>query len=822
MIHLRDFRIGWRLLARQRLQSMIELLGLATGFAMCFLLLGYAHYALTYDRDVPGSDQVYVVKHRLNFIPQPQWMEYTPFALRAVALESGLPLAASVWYPRKATARRQGVARTVDITLVDPAFQQIAGLRAVAGDLQQALTLPDGLAVTRQAARQLFGDRNASDDASLGRTVELNGQTLRVRAVLADRPANSTLQFGLLAGVGSAIWPESERRGALANWMGIAGRIYIKTGPGVTPAVLQQALQDAIDRAPWASLATPEMRAALGERKIVDLALGPLADAYFDRSVAGTMGTGPRGDRRLVLAMAGAGLLVLLLAALNYVNLAAMRVVRREREIAMRRVLGASTSQLLVQFVTESVLLCTAAAGAGLLLAWLLAPVASDLLAWQQERLFTPASMVASLAAGAVLGVATGIYPGWLARGVHPGRALAHRTGETAGGAWLRRALAVVQFGAAMALGGIALAIVWQTRFAVTAPAGFDAAPLLMVEMPEAIDKPAGAALREALARLPGVAGVADSRSIPGRDDGTGTLGSTSVKRVDGSTAALTVHAVGPDFFHVYGLQPVAGRLFDPRLDHVPSQPAQQAPEQQPEQPVVINQAAVQALGWSSPFQATGQRISGTRYRIVGVAPDIRWESLRTPVRPAMYDLARDSWLLTVRLADGGTATVTAVEQAIATTAARYFDNGPLVIRRLASFPAEAYAADLRLARMLGWATALVLALAAFGVYAMAAVSVHRRGREIVLRKLHGADRTAIGMLVGREFFWLTVAAALLGMPLAVLGVQRYLAPFVQHAPLSNWAPLAALVLAMLVVALAAARHTLAAMRTAPAQALRD
>lgn len=817
LLHLaRHFRIGWRLLARQPLQSTIELLGLAGGFAVCFLLLGYAHYALTYDRDVPDSDQVYVVKHRLNFIPQPQWMEYTPFAMRAVAQASGLPLAASVWYPRKATARLQGLPRQVDITLVDPAFEQIAGLRAVAGDLQQALTLPDGLAVTRQAAQQLFG---TGDATSLGRTVEINGQPLRVRAVLADRPANSTLQFGLLAGVDSAIWPEQERRAALANWMGIAGRIYIKTGPGVTPALLQKTLQDAIDRAPWASLATPDMKAALGGRKIVDVALGPLADAYFDRSVAGTMGTGPRGDRRLVLAMACAGLLLLLLAALNYVNLAAMRVARRQREIAMRRVLGASTRQLLLQFMAESVLLATAAAAAGLLLAWLLAPVAADLLAWPQPGLFTTASMAACLALGAVLGAAAGIYPGWLARGVDPGRALAHRSGETAGGAWLRRTLAAVQFGAAMALGGVALAILWQTRFAAATPAGFDAAPLLVVEMPEGIDKPAGAALRDALARLPGVAGVADSRAIPGRDDGTGTLGSTSVKRVDGSSAALTVHAVGADFLTVYGLRPLAGRLFDPRLDRAIGQPDG---EEQRERPVVINHAAVRALGWPAPASAVGQRIDDSPYRIVGVAPDIRWESLRAPVRPAMYDLAHDSWLLTVRLADPGPPAVAAAAAAIAATAARYFEHGPLVVRRLASFPAEAYAADLRLARMLGWATALVLALAAFGVYAMAAVSVQRRAREIVLRKLHGASRTAIAVLIGREFLLLTGAAALLGMPLAVLGVERYLAPFVARTPLGAWAPVAALALSVLVVALAAARHTLAALRMAPVAALRD
>lgn len=735
----RHWRIGLRLLARQPLQSAIELLGLAAGFAVCFLLLGYARYTFTYDRDVPAREQVYLVKHRLNFIPQPQWMEYTPFALREVALRSSLPLDVSAWWPRQATARLQGLPRAVEVTLVDPAFARIAGLRALEGDLQQALTRPDGLAVTRQAARQLFGDGSTT---ALGRTVEINGQTVQVRAVLADRPANSTIQFGILAGVDTALWPEPERRQALANWMGIGGRIYVRTGPGVLPAALQQVLQDVIDHAPWGDIATPEMKAALGQRKMVDIALGPLSEAYFDRSVAGTMGTGPRGDRRLVLAMAGAGVVILLLAALNYVNLAAMRVVRRQREIAMRRVLGATTGQLLTQFMIESVLLSTAAAAAGVVLAWLLAPVASDLLAWPLVGLFTPASVALALLGGAVLGAAAGVYPGWLARGVDLTRVLSHRSGETAGGAWLRRVLAALQFGAAMTMGAVALAILWQIRFAATAPAGFDAAPLLVVELPRGDDTVPVAALRDALARLPGVAGVADSRSVPGRDDGTGTLGSVAVQRLDGSSASLTVYAVGADFFDVYGLAPVAGRLFDPRLDRaggqgtgpLGSQAAGQGagqPDAQnggqgaeqsigqstgQERPVVLNAAAVRALGWQSAAQATGQRIVGTPYRIVGVAPDIRWESLRAPARAILYELARDSNLLTVRLAGrSDQATVAAAQASIAATAARYVPTAPTVVRRAGSYAAEAYAADERVARTLGWATAMVLALAAFG-----------------------------------------------------------------------------------------------------------
>ncbi|HEX8403659.1 MAG TPA: ABC transporter permease, partial [Duganella sp.] len=372
-MNLRDFRSGWRLLARQPFHSAVELLGLATGFAVCFLLLGFVYHSFSYDRDVPQRERVFVIKHRINFIPQPQWMEYTPFAIREVALRSGLPLEASVWWPSKNTALIAGRAIELEVTAVDPAFEHIAGLRALEGSLQQALTMPDGLALTRQMAARLFGDGSGST-SPLGRTIVIGGQTLQVRAVLPDRPAASTLQFGAMVGIGSALWSEQERRQVLSNWMGIAGRIYVKTGPGVTPQALLQVLQAVVDTAPWGAILTPEMKDALGQRKMVDVDLGPLADAYFDRSVANTMGTGARGDKRLVLAMGAAGLLILGLAVVNYVNLATLRTVRRRREIAMRRVLGATTRQLLTQFMAESVLLSLAAAALGAMLAWLLLP----------------------------------------------------------------------------------------------------------------------------------------------------------------------------------------------------------------------------------------------------------------------------------------------------------------------------------------------------------------------------------------------------------------------------------------------------------------
>src|SRR5450830_1383602 len=796
---MKNFRLGWRLLLRHPLHSAVDLLGLAAGFAVCFVLLGFAAYSFGYDRDVPQREQVFIIKHRLNFIPQPQWLEYTPFAMRAVALNSGLPLQASIWWPSKAIVQQQGGMREIEVTAVDPVFEQIAGLRALQGNLHQALTQPDGVALTRQASIQLFGTADA-----LGRSLTINQsgqQTLQVRAILPDRPSNSTMQFGVLVGIGSSLWTEQGRQQLLSNWMGISGRIYVKTS--ASPQALQKVLQDVVDKAPWDNLSTPEMKAALYGRKMVDVGLGPLADAYFDRSVANTIGTAPRGDLRMVLALGLAGLLILLLAVINYVNLATVRTLRRQREIGVRKLLGASAARLVGQFLAESVLTALLAAAAGLLLAWLVLPLFADLVQRPLEDIFTPLRCVGALLAGVLTGLCAGAYPAWCALRVRPGPALAGRgNSETAAGLWLRRVLTVLQFGAAMALCAATLAVGWQSWYGSQASPGFDPRGFLVLDLPPDADhNPQARAFEAALARLPGIDGVAGIAEAVGRD-GSKVVGSVLTR--DGRDLRLEFKSMTPGWFALHRIQPQFGRLFDPSLDTIDSQV------------VVLNAAAALALGYPTPQAAVGQVMPAGQL-IIGIAPPLRFLDMRQAAQPMLFNL-RHGGTLSLRSDDDVAAAYAHIEPLWR----RYFPDRMLELRTAQSFLTQMYAEDLRLARMLGLASLIAMLLAAFGIYVLAAYSVQRRTREIVMRKLHGAGRTAIARLVGREFLLLLAAGAVLGLPLAALGIYRYLAGFIERAPIGGWTLAAALLLAMLVALLATWRHTWSAMRMSPALALRD
>jgi putative ABC transport system permease protein len=203
--------------------------------------------------------------------------------------------------------------------------------------------------------------------------------------------------------------------------------------------------------------------------------------------------------------------------------------------------------------------------------------------------------------------------------------------------------------------------------------------------------------------------------------------------------------------------------------------------------------------------------------QIVGVAPDIRHRSAREPMQASVFYLGDALYEFTVRAQDP-----IAVQREIEQAWPRHFPNEVLNVTRMGTFMANRYADDLRLAKLLAASSVIAIAIASFGVYVLAAYSVQRRTREIVLRKLYGASGGAIGRLVLGEFLQLVGAGALVGLPAAWIATQLYLAPFTERAPVGMWTVLAALAVAATVALAATLRHTLAAVRITPVLALRD
>ncbi|CAN7654847.1 ABC transporter permease [Pseudoduganella sp. LjRoot289] len=802
-----DFRIGWRLLLQERAYSAVTILGLALGFAACFLLLGYVRYCFSYDSHVPQADQVHLIKVRINVGGNDGWAQAVPGPLLQTALDSGLAQAAGMAFPGKFTLRMGDVLQMSEVMIVSPGMQQVLDLRAVEGDLRAALTRPDAIALTRSRALQLLGSTSV-----IGKTLNLQGEQFTVLALLADPPAATSLPYGALAGIDGKLIPQETRDFFSLAWGGLAGSIFVRLAPGTRPDTLRRALQDAFDNSPLRNELPKQVLAQLGDKKIMEVALTPLPDMYFDSSLTNRPGAGAHGDMRAIAGVAAVALLILLLAVTNYVNLASVRAMRRQGEIAMRKVLGASALRIAGQFIAESLLVALLATAGGLLLAWLLLPSFAQMMDRPLEAMLTPVALLASVALGVTAGVLAGLYPAWVALRMHPAQALAGRDNqETVGTLWLRRAVTVLQMTAAMGLTSTTLAVAWQTRYASSADPGFDPSPLLVLELPVRMSEgDGGRGLRDALIRVPGVQGVATAPDPVGQRINGNHI---AVQRAGGTAALLMERSVSPNFFQVYGAQPLAGRAFDPQREREDNDSA-----------VMLNASAALALGFATPRDAVGQFISVSHgkapvnSRVIGIAPDLRYQSLRQKPEPIVYRNSLDATTMTVRY-QGDLRTL---EQAAETLWRSHLPTHATAIRRASGYFAENYADDLRLAQLLAAASMTATLLAAFGIYVLSAYSVQRRTREIVLRKLYGANRRAIARLLGREFLLLTGVAALLGLPLAAVAIARYLASFVEQAPVGGWTLAVALALIALVALAATARHTLAALRMSPALALRS
>jgi putative ABC transport system permease protein len=818
---LQDFRVGLRVLVKDPIYSLVAVLGLAVGLAVCLLLLGFARYSWEYDSYVPDADAVYIVKHRYNLELGAPWYDQAPLGLLTVAKTAPGVASASgylTWFPLTVEVNSQ--LRSLRSLTVLPGFTRMMGLQAIQGNVEEALSRPDSFAITAQAAVRLFGTADV-----LGRTVLLrldasdqNRSSARIGAVLRTPPANTTIPFETLNGPSLGLVPQMHRAeiaGGESTWL---ANLLIRVRQDASVAAITESLQQAVDRGLGVPKLSPEKLARLGDRKIMDIKLSRLRDAYFDHEVATNFLSVKvdRGDATVVTGLVAIAILILALAAINYVNLATIRVIRRQRELAMRKVLGASRRQIVSQFVAESLLVSLVATAVGLLLAYLALPVFARLMDRDLRNILSVGNVAAAIGIGLILGLLTAVYPAWIAFRVRPALMLMGRSGgESPGSKRVRQVLSVLQVAVAIGLASFTMAIFLQTRFAMNSSLGFDPAALWVFDLPigETADMEEARGLVAALAGQPGIADVAVSNDPIGRSKDVWT---TEVRREGGEAMTLDVKSVTPNFFSIYRIRPVAGRLFDSAIDH-----------ENAAVPIVIDALAAHQLGFASPELAIGQTLLFRGHdvgddtelhakRIVGIAPEIRFNSLREAPRAVAYEL----WYGDALIVRASSSSADA-ERAVRAVWPRYFPNSVLELTPAKEVYAANYADEARLARLLAVSTAIAMIIAAFGAYVLAADAVQRRTAEIALRRLFGARRRDIGRLVAGEVGGLVALSAVVAIPLAALAIARYLAAYTEHAPIVFWTLAFSLGAALAITAVAAARHAWLAMMLRPAVALR-
>jgi putative ABC transport system permease protein len=814
-----DARFVTRELLRDPGHTLVSLLGLSIGLAFCALVLGYVRYAWSYDAHVPHADRVYVLKHKRNWEIGKAWSDQAPMAMRETARSiHGIEEVTGYtnWFPLVADIDGRLV-KLRNLTAL-PGLPEMLGLEALHGDVAAALSRPDSVAITEAGARRLFGTPNV-----LGKELKLrlnaadtNVATVSIGAVLPTPPSNTTIPFEMINGLELTLLPKWAKDEALLGTIGYqGGYLLARVAPGASVDDITRSLQELGEKSPLVARVPDSVKAHAGKDKFVEVKLSPLRMAHLDHEVAiNVFSTDvPRGDPRVIAGLAAAALLLLVLAAINYVNLATIRVIRRQREIALRKLLGISRRRIALQFVAESIAVSLLAVIIGIGLALLCLPGFESLVARDLPSVLTSVNLAAMAALGVVVGVGTAIYPAWVALRVRPAHMLAGRgDGESSRGRLARRVLSTAQLAIAMGLGGVSLAISLQARHAMVASPGFDPANKLVLELPigmSAAWTPQATAFITEATQHPAVAGIAVANTPVGENL---SGWATDLQREGGEKVFLEVKGVSPNYFELHGVAAVSGRLF------------RSTDPEEPQQFVVLNAEAARVAGFSSPELAVGQTVkildiqmAMSDRTVIGIAPEIRFHSLREPSQPLMYLLTSVGSTLTAQ----ARGTYAAAEQALRDLWPRYFPNAPFEPRAARDVYAANYAEDARLAKLLAATTLIALLIAACGAYVVASDAVQRRVREIALRKLFGARGKHVSALIARELGVLLLIAALVALPLSALAIARYLAPFTDQTPLAHLPPLAAAFVAAVVVALAAARETWVAIHLRPAAALR-
>jgi putative ABC transport system permease protein len=793
----------YRTLSRQRLYAALNVLGLAVGIAVFLLLMLDVRFETSFERWIPDGRQIYLVRTFTTLAGVPVDVSRQTLAGALDELRGDYPdlVGTRIW-DQAANVRADGRTTAERVAIVDPGFFSVFDLPLVAGDKASLLKSPDDVVLTQAMARRFFGPANP-----LGKplTIALQGdvRTYRVAGVLRDPPRNTDLSLGLLI----PLTPQMEaRESAWRVWGNVNLETYLRLATPAAAHALDADLDRFIDRHASASPFWPPPA-----HKALRLRTQPLVSLHLLDPKAAAV----------VAALGAVGVLSLLLAGVNYVNLATARAGLRAREVAVRKTMGATRRVLAAQFVAEAVATAALAALVGLAVCEMALPLVDAATGLAPRIVYLGGGSVVPLllAVVAAIGFGAGAYPALVLSRFQPAAVLAAARSPGGGPAAVRvrQALVVLQFAIAIAF-TIAIGVVAsQTRYLRRADLGFTRDGLIVVGAfrNAEVSDAQRAGMIERWRALPRVVDVSAADAAPGaRDDENWD---SRIRRPGSAGDQLTasVVTVRPAFFETYGARLIAGRVLDAAHggDDAPS----------PARNIVLDAAAARRLGFRDPREAVGKPLLAGQnpLMVVGVIDTVRFHSPHTPARPTYYRLKTASFegeVAAVRYAGADPRVV------MARLAAAWRDGVPDVPFQAATAEDNLqtyYKSDDRLGGLFSLGASLSVAIGCVGLYGLASFTTARRVREIGIRKTLGASTADVLRLLVGQFLQPVLLANLIAWPLAWLAMRQWLAGFDQRIILGLGYFLAATALTLVIALATVASQAFAVARAEPAKALR-
>jgi putative ABC transport system permease protein len=803
------FKISLRSLYREKRYAAINIVGLSLAIA-CVVILGlYLRSEFTYDQHYAGYENIYRLESEFEVNGKVDTYAFTARMAGALLKQDNPEIEEVVRFQRNVDMMmtHDGKAffwsRTFFAT---PNVFRVFKHRILYGDPDTALDEPSTAAINETVARTYFGNANPIGEII---TTDANTQ-YRITLVFADQPENTHFKYNILFSANSPAFPDpvslAEQQRTL---FGFGFFTYLKMRAGYDPAQWPAVSQAFYDKH------MKERGAELGS--LWRSWLQPLASIHLHSTVVNY--DDPRGNLYYLYALSAVALFILLVACINYMNLATARAAKRAREVGMRKILGSSRKALIAQFLSESLLYSVIALAIGLMLVELAfyftnintllhKPLALRLT--QNPQLLLYAALF-SLA----VGVLAGLYPALYLSSWQPLSALVGNKNSGKTSASFRSALVFVQFTISVVVIASTLLMAQQMRYIANKDLGFERVNKLVVPLRgfKAIQQTA--IMKNDLMKNPRITGVAASARITGVATSAQMLGGqvaseiVPMETVDGKMEPNNVNnmSVDADFMNVMKLELTAGRGFDQRLlTDIGAN-------------IIVNEALVERMGWGD--QALGKKILDGR--VIGVVKDFNFASLHQRIEPFVMGTFPDNFLESVLEVNKPFLTMNLI---ISITGENVRDTIAFIEQTLTGFdpghPFEfsffdqtldaLYQSEDSLMKLVGIFAAVCIFISCLGLYGLAAFTTEQRTREIGIRKVLGASAGQIVALLSRSVLKLVLVGALLASVMAWLAINEWLSGFAYRAGIN---PLAFVVAALGALVVAYATIALQAHKTA-------
>jgi len=787
-------KTAFRNLAKHKMFSFINVMGLSAGMTACFLIALYVHFELSYDAFNKKADRIYRVSTDIRTNSETIHYSISPWAM-ASNMQSEFPeieTYARVQKDEMLFRRDDLKFYEDDALLADSTLFRVFDFKLLRGNPKTALVAPLSIVITENCARKYFGDSDP-----VGQTLLLGDESepVTVTGLLQDLPVNSQIKGDIFLSMST--YTAHQDKTIEREWGSFGATAFVLLKPGADPVALEKKFPSFLQKYAGKMMAQQQMQ--------IRMLLEPLRDIYL----YSTRPAEESGNANNLYVFSAVALFIMLLACINFVNLTTARSVERAREVGVRKALGAAKNTLARQFLAESMLMCLIAFCISFILSALLIPFFNSLAGKSiSEGIAHELPFVGiQLAAALMIGTLAGIYPAFVLSSFEPVKVLKGHLNTVSKGILLRKGLVTVQFTISISMIIATIIVYTQLDFMRSYELGFSKDQTLVIQSGTGRERDA---FEASIMNLTGVKSASASSAVPGSWN---PQAFSKVENKSGEMQAgnLDVYRVDFDFISQYGLKIVAGRAFSRRFTTDSTQS------------LIINETTAKMLGYASPEEAIGRKFEqwGRQGKIIGVVKDFHFKSLQETIKPLTFRVI-DFWegdLLSVKV-DGKNVRQTLV--AIEKQWKAMQPDKPFNYYFLDEFYDRQYRADERFEALFVNFAALTIFISCLGLLGLASYSTVQRTKEIGIRKVMGASAASIVGLLSRDFLQLVGLAFIIAAPVAWFAMDRWLGSFAYKTDISLWIFIAAALLSASVALATIGLQSIRAALMNPVKSLRS